>query len=125
MSVAAVSEWLRSLIRNQMGSARVGSNPARCDTKRTILQSEIRDFSGCAAVSEWLRSLTRNQMGSARVGNQKVQFDVGDSTRAVVSEWLRSLTRNQMGSARVGSNPARCVSYFFLPVGEATLTIRL
>lgn len=27
---AAVSEWLRSLIRNQMGYARVGSNPARC-----------------------------------------------------------------------------------------------
>ena len=26
---AAVSEWLRSMTRNQMGSARTGSNPVR------------------------------------------------------------------------------------------------
>ena len=28
---AAVAEWLRRLTRNQMGSARAGSNPARCE----------------------------------------------------------------------------------------------
>ena len=28
---ATVSEWLRRLTRNQLGSARVGSNPARCE----------------------------------------------------------------------------------------------
>ncbi|TKR58254.1 hypothetical protein L596_029723 [Steinernema carpocapsae] len=26
-----MSEWLRRLTRNQLGSARVGSNPARCE----------------------------------------------------------------------------------------------
>ncbi|VBB31529.1 unnamed protein product [Acanthocheilonema viteae] len=49
---AAVSEWLRSLIRNQMGSARVGSNPARCAL-----------------------SLTRNQMGSARAGSNPARCE--------------------------------------------------
>ena len=29
---AAMSEWLRRLTRNQLGSARVGSNPARCES---------------------------------------------------------------------------------------------
>ena len=28
---AVLSEWLRRLTRNQLGSARVGSNPADCD----------------------------------------------------------------------------------------------
>ncbi|KRZ15810.1 hypothetical protein T11_5432 [Trichinella zimbabwensis] len=30
-SVAAVAEWLRRLTRNQLGSARTGSNPVCCE----------------------------------------------------------------------------------------------
>ena len=29
---AVMSEWLRRLTRNQLGSSRAGSNPAYCDT---------------------------------------------------------------------------------------------
>uniref|UniRef100_A0A1I7WCP6 Transposase n=1 Tax=Heterorhabditis bacteriophora TaxID=37862 RepID=A0A1I7WCP6_HETBA len=74
-----MSERLRRLTRNQLGSARVGSNPARCEllycakqavplfcTVRFVMRSRRRQ-SPCAAMSERLRRLTRNQLGSARV----------------------------------------------------------
>ena len=36
-----MAEWLWRLTRNQMGSARVGSNPTRSDKKFTYLEKRI------------------------------------------------------------------------------------
>uniref|UniRef100_A0A1I7WCJ0 Integron gene cassette protein n=1 Tax=Heterorhabditis bacteriophora TaxID=37862 RepID=A0A1I7WCJ0_HETBA len=89
-----MSERLRRLTRNQLGSARVGSNPARCELLYCAKQA-VPLFYTVRFVMIGDRSVTQRSRRR-------------QSPCAAMSERLRRLTRNQLGSARVGSNPARC-----------------
>ncbi|CAK8693000.1 unnamed protein product [Clavelina lepadiformis] len=134
LGTVVVAEWLRRQIRNLLGPARVGSNPAdNADITFAISYgySEMCHFNyfiyalSTVFVAEWLRRQTRNLLGSARIGSNPA--DNADITFAilygysemyhfnyfiyalgtvVVAEWLWRQTRNLLGAARLGSNPA-------------------
>ena len=46
LSRAVVAEWLRRLTRNQLGSARTGSNPVHCDLKNGFTFAGVLRRSG-------------------------------------------------------------------------------
>ncbi|CAK8693005.1 unnamed protein product [Clavelina lepadiformis] len=129
LGTVVVAEWLRRQIRNLLGPARVGSNPAdNADITFAISYgySEMCHFNyfiyalSTVFVAEWLRRQTRNLLGSARIGSNPA--DNADITFAilygysemyhfnyfiyalgtvVVAEWLRRQTRNLLGAARL------------------------
>ncbi|CAK8680019.1 unnamed protein product [Clavelina lepadiformis] len=90
LSTVVVAEWLRRQTRNQLGHARVGSNPSdNADITFAISYgySEMCDFIyfiytlSTVVVAEWLRRQTRNLLGPARVGSNLA--DNADITFAI------------------------------------------
>ena len=102
-----MAEWLRRLTRNQMGSSRVGWNPADCVNvvsqviQKANVEQGLLELAITSCLPRSICFLAMLQRLDTTISDIYLQFSP-QTVCAVMAEWLRSLTRNQMKSFRYG-----------------------